>query len=73
MILSPAVIQFSAVRLFPGGPGVTGGNDRIILVHDNSAKIAPKAGTLVSTPVCKIKKILVPVSSHSGIYGKTLY
>jgi hypothetical protein len=64
MVLSPAVIQFRAVRLLPGCPGVTRGHDRVVLIHDNGAKIAPQAGTLVGTPECKIKKILVPVGSH---------
>jgi hypothetical protein len=73
MVLPPAVVQFRAVKLFPWGPGVTGGNDRVVLVDDNGAKIAPQAGALVGTPVCKVKKVLVPVGSHSGEYGKTLY
>ncbi len=73
MVLSPTVIQFGAVRLFPGSPGVTGGNDRIILINNDGAKIAPHACTLVRTPVCKVKKILVPVCSHSGGYDKPFY
>ena len=36
MVFSPAVIQFCTVQLFPGGPGVTGGNDRVILIDDDS-------------------------------------
>jgi hypothetical protein len=64
VVLSPAVIQFRAVRLLPGCPGVTRGYDRVVLIHDDGAEIAPQAGTLVCTPECKIEKILVPVGSH---------
>jgi hypothetical protein len=64
MVFPPAVVQFRAVRLFPRCPGITGGNDRIVIINNDGAKIAPQAGTLVGTPECKVKKVLVPVGSH---------
>jgi hypothetical protein len=73
VVFSPAVVQFRAVRLFPWCPGITGGNDRVVFINNDGAKIAPQAGALVCTPECKVKKVLVPVGSHSGKYGKTLY
>jgi hypothetical protein len=65
MLLSPAGFQFRAVHLLARGTGIPGGNDRMVLIDNNGAKIAPQAGALVGTPQCKVKKIVVPGSSHS--------
>jgi hypothetical protein len=64
VVLSPARIEFCTVHLFSWGTRVSGGNDRIVFIDDNRAEVAPKAGALVGTPQCEIKKIVMPVGSH---------
>jgi hypothetical protein len=73
MIFPPACIEFSAIHLFAWCTGITGGNDGIVLINDNRAEIAPQTGALMRTPCCQIQKILVPVGSHSKVYGKSRY
>jgi hypothetical protein len=64
VVLSPARIEFCTVHLFSRGTRVSGGNDRIVFIDDNRAEVAPQAGTLVGTPQCEVKKIVMPVGPH---------
>jgi hypothetical protein len=71
MIFSPAGFEFCAIHLFPRGTRIASGYDRIVFINDNRAEVAPQAGTLVGTPYSQIQKIMMPVGSHSEVYGKT--
>jgi hypothetical protein len=73
VVVSPARFEFCAVHLFSRGTRVSGGYNRIEFIDDNRAEIAPQAGALVGTPRCQIQKILMPVGSHSTVYGKSRY
>jgi hypothetical protein len=64
VVLSPARIEFRTVHLFARGPRVSGGNDRIVFIDDNRSEVAPKAGALVGTPQCEVKKIVMPIGPH---------
>jgi hypothetical protein len=64
VLFSPAPVQFCTVHLFTGGSGIAGRDDRIVFIDDDSAEIAPQAGTLVGTPQRKVKEVMVPVRSH---------
>jgi len=70
VISPPAGIEFRAIHLFPRRTRISGGDDRIVFINNDCAKIAPQAGALVGTPYRQIQKILVPVGSHSRVYRK---
>jgi len=64
VILSPAPVQFRAVRLLPRCPGISRGNDRVEFIDNDRPEVTPEAGTLVSTSQGEVEKILMPVGSH---------
>jgi len=71
VVLSPAPVQLGAVHLLPGGTSIPRGDDGVELIHDDSAKVPPEAGTLVGTPGGKVEKVLMPVGPHERNIGKT--
>jgi len=73
VLLSPAAVEFRAVHLLAWSAGIAGGYNGIVFIHDYRAEIPPQAGALVGAPLCKIKKILVPVSPHQRIMEKPGY
>jgi hypothetical protein len=64
VVLSPARIEFCTVHLFSRGTRISGRDDRIVFINDNRTKVAPQAGSLVGTPLCEVKKIVMPVGPH---------
>jgi hypothetical protein len=73
MLFSPAVFEFGAVHLFAGRPGISGGHDSVVFVNYYRPEVASQAGALVCAPLREIKKILVPVGSHSRKYDLPRY
>ena len=73
VLSSPAAVELGAVHLFPGGTGISRGDDGMELINNDCTKVPPEAGALVGAPRRQVKEILMPVRPHEENIGMARY